>query len=397
MYFNVFQEEYFTNVTRKNDDDVLEYINNKTDDYILNVNESNFIENIYQRYSFEYLRIDFDNGYLSEIEEDYSNQYVFIITGDEDKDEEYYWYNLPFEGSKKLLKCKPSSCLLLYKKCKILNNELKFKILKRDHAFVNKEIENINKIKKNLNQINEDVKVYNRNLKELIKNNVKYRKNEILNKQEDLKKIKVPFKSKKNIETYSVSPVVKKNNVVIKDHIIKENNINPTIDDFLYNEILEVLNNRCISFEKSSTFNKFNEEELRDLLVADLISQFKASTTGESFNKTGKTDILMKYEKNNIFIAECKFWSGIKNFHKTIDQLLGYITWRDTKTAIIVFVNRKNISKVFTEIKNKISEHPNYINKNKNNKEWFEYTFHIDSDEAIHFKLAVIISHIPKE
>lgn len=206
----------------------------------------------------------------------------------------------------------------------------------------------------------------------------------------------VPFKKDTPINTYSVQPIVKKETPIIKDHIIKENTINPTIDKTLYNSILEVINNKCKTFEKTSTFNQFDEEELRDMIVSDLSTHFDASTTGESFNKNGKTDILMKYKNENLFIAECKFWKGIKQFYETINQLLGYITWRDTKTAIILFVDRKNISNVLEEINNKISNHDNYIKEIKNDKEWLEYEFHIDSDDGINFKLAVLISHIPK-
>lgn len=31
-----------------------------------------------------------------------------------------------------------------------------------------------------------------------------------------------------------------------------------------------------------------------------------ASTTGETFNKAGKTDFLISYENTNVFVAECK-------------------------------------------------------------------------------------------
>jgi hypothetical protein len=54
----------------------------------------------------------------------------------------------------------------------------------------------------------------------------------------------------------------------------------------------------------------------------------------------GKTDILIRIDGKNIFIAECKFWTGPKGFTETIDQLLGYLSWRDTKAAIVMF-NRK--------------------------------------------------------
>jgi len=47
----------------------------------------------------------------------------------------------------------------------------------------------------------------------------------------------------------------------------------------------------------------------------------------------GKTDILTRVEDRNAFIAECKFWMGEKAFLAALDQLLSYLSWRDTKTA----------------------------------------------------------------
>lgn len=35
---------------------------------------------------------------------------------------------------------------------------------------------------------------------------------------------------------------------------------------------------------------------------------------GETFNKSGKTDILISEESRSAFIAECKIWRGQKKF-----------------------------------------------------------------------------------
>jgi len=48
----------------------------------------------------------------------------------------------------------------------------------------------------------------------------------------------------------------------------------------------------------------------------------------------------------NVFIAECKFWRGQKAFGEAVDQLLGYLSWRDTKCAVLVFNKNKNSSDV---------------------------------------------------
>jgi len=72
--------------------------------------------------------------------------------------------------------------------------------------------------------------------------------------------------------------------------------------------------------------------------------QYEGQATGATFNFEGKTDILLRVDGKNAFIAECKFWTGEKQFLETIDQLLGYLSWRDTKAAILLFNRNQNFS-----------------------------------------------------
>ncbi|WP_026191781.1 hypothetical protein [Methylosinus sp. LW4] len=81
-----------------------------------------------------------------------------------------------------------------------------------------------------------------------------------------------------------------------------------------------------------------------------LNGQYVGNATGETFNATGKTDILIRSEGQNIFIAECKFWHGEKGFVDTVSQLLSYVTWRDTKTAVVIFNRNKNLSGVIQPV-----------------------------------------------
>ena len=72
-------------------------------------------------------------------------------------------------------------------------------------------------------------------------------------------------------------------------------------------------------------------------------------------------------------MAECKIWRGPKTIPDSIDQLLGYLTWRDCKAAIIIF-NTKVAS--FTEIlekaKDRFQEHPRFMKLEQETKagEW---------------------------
>src|SRR5215211_2947366 len=48
----------------------------------------------------------------------------------------------------------------------------------------------------------------------------------------------------------------------------------------------------------------------RDNLVVMLNSHYEGQATGETFNRSGKTDNLVRVEDRNVFIGECKWWPG---------------------------------------------------------------------------------------
>jgi hypothetical protein len=74
-------------------------------------------------------------------------------------------------------------------------------------------------------------------------------------------------------------------------------------------------------------------------------------------NKGGKTDILVKHtDGTNVFVAECKYWKGEGVLHETINQLFDrYLTWRDSKVAIVFFVTIKEFSRVLQTIRASVS------------------------------------------
>jgi len=122
----------------------------------------------------------------------------------------------------------------------------------------------------------------------------------------------------------------------------------------------------------------------------------KGTATGETFNVNGKTDILLRANGRNVFIAECKFWKGPKHFRETIDQLLGYTAWRDTKTAILVFNRGTSMSTVLQGIQAETTSHTNF----KRQIDWkhesgFKYIFHHNGDTNREFTLTVLVFDVP--
>jgi hypothetical protein len=120
-----------------------------------------------------------------------------------------------------------------------------------------------------------------------------------------------------------------------------------------YDEILDVIRSMVAVFERSpSVFKTMEEEHLRTILLVALNGIFKGDATGETFNGIGDTDILIRVNDNNIFIAECLIWDGPEHFRKKLtEQLFRYSTWRDSKLAAIVFNRRRNFSSVVQKMR----------------------------------------------
>lgn len=81
-----------------------------------------------------------------------------------------------------------------------------------------------------------------------------------------------------------------------------------------------------------------------------------------------KTDILLKNaaDGSNLFIAECKFWHGAKHFKESISQLFDrYLTWRDSKVALMVFVKGTNFTTAIESIHKNVVTHEYFVRKTK--------------------------------
>ena len=162
------------------------------------------------------------------------------------------------------------------------------------------------------------------------------------------------------------------------------------------NKILNILYNTGIEIERHPSVHKGKDEEtLRDHFLVGLSPHFQ-SVSGETFNKSGKTDILIRHEGKNLFVAECAIWKGPKHFLGKIDQLLSYLTWRDTKAALICFVKIKDIEKVLKAIEKQIPNHSCFLKDlGKENEGWLRFQFKLSEDESRTVFLSVLVFYFP--
>lgn len=171
----------------------------------------------------------------------------------------------------------------------------------------------------------------------------------------------------------------------------------PVLNNEDYEHILGVLDNMVHVMERSpSAFHHMDEEALRTHFLVQLNGHYEGQATGETFNYEGKTDILVRSGDRNIFIAECKFWGGPKKLSETIDQLLGYSSWRDTKTAVIIFNRNRDLSRVLTAIPETVKQHPNFKREIAGKTETrFRYCFSHRDDANRELLLTILAFDVP--
>ncbi len=198
----------------------------------------------------------------------------------------------------------------------------------------------------------EDVQRYNGSLPERIKGLVETRRKYVSQVQGLAGLLDIPIKADPNAPT--ILPIALQPRIAVELTPPPKDGLKPewAIKSELYEKILEIIRHECRTYESApGTFSKFQEEELRDVLLAHLNGHFKGAATGEAFRKKGKTDICIIQEDRSAFVAECKIWGGAAQLTAALGQLLDYLVWRDCKASIILF--NKDVAG-FTELLEKV-------------------------------------------
>jgi len=242
---------------------------------------------------------------------------------------------------------------------------------------------------------------YNSNLPDIIAALINQKRKKLKQENEYKSKLIFPvvsdpnisdsFKPKRILKSKKIQPKPKKispTNAIHEWYITEED----------YFNILKLLYDCGKMWEKYPRLYKGRDEEtLRDQLLFVLVPNINAVVAGEAYNKRGKTDISIKQENTNLFIGECKIWKGPKTLLETIDQILKYLTWRDSKSAILNFVPNANFTDTLQSAQETIKLHPNYVRKLKNyEKGWDNYTFRLDKESNVYLTIAFQFIHTPE-
>ena len=394
-------------------------VDNCDPDYLLKVSEIDFQEYLVSGYSLKSPRLLIDQIYQHEprdvdIEvrrEDVSWNRIGSVGNKPVLARSFYkqvtgtaiTVMIPFDGDAELLEYQPSHFTGSRPQGEIIGQEIRLTYTLPTHdaeGLTQRYTQDLEEIQDYVNWVDNDVSTFNRSLSQIVQQAITHRKQKLLADRNMSAALGIPFKRREDASrTYAV-PQVRRKATIQRPRVTTEEPFQPepALADTAYENILEIIQNMVAVMERSPhAFAEMGEEDLRQHFLVQLNGQYEGQATGETFNYTGKTDILIRVNGKNIFIAECKFWKGPKGLVDTVDQLLSYASWRDTKTAILLFNRDRQFSTVLAKIPNAIENHPCFKRRVSVEEETvFRYVFHQPDDPNRELLLTILAFDIPQ-
>lgn len=270
-------------------------------------------------------------------------------------------FHLPFAGDRNLLGYRPSVTSAPKPKALVGADELQILVgtTGKDSQKVTAEFhEIVDSIKQHLAITTSDLAEVEAQIGDVARPFLARRRDELLRARGLVASLGYPIKRRSESPQTYVTPTIRRK---IKPKTAVAHQPEPVLDEVEYANILNILDNMTRVMEKSPrAFKSMREEDIRQHFLVQLNGQYEGQATGETFNYAGRTDILIRLDGRNIFVAECKFWDGEKALLEAIDQLLSYLTWRDTKAALVIFNRNKNLSAVIDSAERAARQHLHY-------------------------------------
>lgn len=401
-----FREISSHDFTRQLVDKIKKEIENKGKEYILGVDEEEYKAYLIDNYSLEPLSIDYDSEIVDK--PTVSKEWLEDRFYREKYEAEVFNFTIRynFTGSSVLFKVQPSSWTMtsaeIYVDEQNSTVSFSFKLYKKDpEEFKRTKSDYQRRAFTNIGNTNKEATSWMQSLPGTVNSLFQQQKNKYL--QEDDFFTAINVKVNKDTTSVFTAPTIKKK-IIPQPSVSKNKEFSsePMMAKEMYDDILKVIYDLGKSMEKKpSTYKDKDEEGIRDQFLLVLETRYDSTTaSGETFNRGGKTDIILKYAKDgsNLFVAECKFWHGASEFHKAISQLFDrYLTWRDSKTALMLFVTNKDFTNVIDTIKKETSNHPYFLKSVGTRGETsFSFHFHLPQDKDKTVFLEIIAFHYDK-
>jgi hypothetical protein len=376
-------------------------VETKPETYVLNVNEEEFVKYLVSEFRIEPLELSPDElhitaqGELDDEIEDYGRlirvKRPFID------------FALPFRGDPNLFKLRPNQFTLNPPRAKVSGQVLSWSTSPTNDAPPERLKSGIDSFIASIQQYcswqRPLIDSWNNALEEKIRSLFRTRKDRLLKNANFVSALGIPMKKRSDPEGSYVVPVSPKRLHCQPPAPTTKFEPHPALTETDYQEILRHLRHMSHTIERMpDAFQLLGEEQIRTQFLMHLNGTYEGSATGETFSHQGKTDIFLKSRERAIFIAECKFWTGGADFPGIIDQLLGYLTWRETKTAILLFVRNQDVAQVAEQIPKLVGSHKNFTRHDGQPHGLGECRFVMKSarDESLPIIMTVMVFHLPK-
>lgn len=310
-------------------------------------------------------------------------------------------YYIPFTGEADLFKARPSIFTSSPPRGEVQGSELV--ITEQMAAPVSERLKAeldrmLSAIRGYVGYVNTEVDAFNERLGDAALKAVAARRSKVLADRELVASMGVPLRRRENARPTYATPAVRRKAVVTPaPRGTRAEAPEPTVPPEEYEQILRIVRGMADVLERSPTaFAGANEEAIRTHFLVQLNAQYQGGASGETFNFEGKTDILVRDGGKVVFIAECKFWGGPKVLAGTVDQILRYSSWRDTKTAVFLFNRTKDLSRVLEQIGPTLAKHENFVREIPYGGETdFRFVLRHRDDPSRELTLTILLFEVP--
>jgi hypothetical protein len=310
--------------------------------------------------------------------------------------------HIPFSGEKDVFKYRPSSWTTVLPIAEVRDGELVQTIEYSADSPRNVRAEAdglVTQINRYLEWARGDIERFNDSLGARTPTAIRRRRDRVRQNYERLAETGIPMRRPDQApQTYIADVIVRRPSPTIPQSASRVIPLEPALSDATFEHVLEMIRGVAEGMERSpKTYAGMDEEDRRQVIVTALNTIYRGQVTAEAFNLSGKTDILVRHpEDRNLFIGECKFWSGAKGFAETIDQLFGYTGWRDTKLAVVMFVREKGLTAVVEKAREALENHAQFVAWGEAASETeLRATVSWPGDDRRHADLNVFMVHTP--
>lgn len=391
--FPLFNETSIRKLYKERADSIKETIYNEDEGTVLNANKADYVDWIVNEHRIQQPVIDTDEEAL--IREERTRDRI-------QKEEFVLCY--PVAGNTDLFRYQVSSRRSTNFLSKIEDGLLKIdlNVTTPKQDSVQRKIDRARRyIENHLENLKEDIEDHNQTLEQNAEKWFSNRRVDVEREYDLLDGLDVPVLDRDDVsETFAALNVDRKEKITVEKPDppdTAEPGANPAIPEGDYRKIVSAINDVGKNFEKNpELFEGKSEEQLRDFVLFYLQPLFEGTASGETFNMTGKSDIMLQYDGDPLLVAECAIWHGKEYYLEKISQLHGYLRWRDSKAAVVLFVRNKAMEPVRETIREKTTEHETVDALMETvDESWYEFQAHVPGDEGREVTLAVLAFNIP--